>query len=167
MRYCRTSIAMGVMVLAMAAPLPVVSDSGEGENQAEPEAANETMGERWSKTLESLQSYGADQRDEALAAGKKTLDAMDERIDKMEAWTSKHWDSLSEEARERRTAMLNSMREQRRKVAEWYGGMKHSSSEAWDNVKEGFIRSYDKLQSAYEDASGSFDEEEPAQDTEE
>lgn len=165
MKYYKHGIAIGVMALFMAAPMTAPA-SGETEEQVEADAPEPTTGERWSKTLESLKSYSAEQRDKALAAGKKTLDAMDERIDKLEAWTSRHWSSLSEESREKKTAMLNAMREQRRKVAEWYGGMKHSSSETWDSVKQGFISSYGKLQSAYDEAVASFKEEEAEQSAE-
>jgi len=133
------------------------ADTAAGETES---AEQEPTGKQWSETLETLKSYSSEQRDKALAAGKKTLDAMDERIEKLESWTSEHWDSLSKESREKKTRLLNTMREQRRKVAEWYGGMKHSSSEAWESVKQGFIRSYDKLQSAYGDAVESFREEE-------
>lgn len=162
MKDYRHVIAVGAMVIVMAAPGAALA-SDETSEQAESDVPEQATDEGWSETVESLKSYSAEQRDKAVAAGKKTLDAMDQRIDKLEAWTSRHWSSLSEESREKKTAMLNSMREQRRKVAEWYGGMKHSSSEAWDGVKQGFIRSYDKLQAAYEDAMASFNEEEKEQ----
>ncbi|MGA8261870.1 MAG: hypothetical protein WB783_16790 [Arenicellales bacterium] len=115
----------------------------------------ESLEKQWSRTVESLRSYSAKQRDKALEAGKKTLDAMDERIDKLEAWTSEHWSTMSTEARKKSVETLDEMRRQRNKVAEWYGGMKHSSAEAWDGVKQGFINSYDKLQSIYSNATRS------------
>ena len=130
----------------------------------ESEQQGGTMAEQWNETMDALGSYTAEQRDKALKTGKKTLDAMDNRLAKLEAWTKEHWDSMSEEAREERTKMLDAMRKQRNEVAEWYGGMKHSSGQAWDSVKQGFIESYDELQQSYGDAVDSFrsDDEEPA-----
>lgn len=149
------------MTAALAACLAMAGGGyAAEEGDTDEKTSMEQLQQQWNETMEALGSYTADQRDQALESGRKTLDAMDERIERMEDWTSRHWDSLSEEAREKKTGTLEAMREQRRKVAEWYGGMKHSSAETWDTVKEGFIKSYDKLQNVYRDAVGSFSEEE-------
>lgn len=134
----------------------IAAGPAQADTGSESEQPQKSMEKQWNKTMEELGSYTAEQRDKALKAGRKTLDAMDERIEKMEAWTQKHWDSMSAEAREQRTELLNNMREQRQEAAEWYGGMKHSSSEAWGSVKQGFIDSYSKLQDAYSNAAASF-----------
>lgn len=156
MNFLKHIVFLFSTVCMAAGPVQAAGDS-------ESEQPNRSMEKQWNETLETLKSSTAEQRDKALKAGRKTLDAMDERIEKMEAWTKKNWESLSEGAREKRSAMLSSMRKQRNEVAEWYGGMKHSSSEAWDNAKQGFIKSYDKLQKAYGSAVDSFqsDENEP------
>jgi hypothetical protein len=146
----------GLLCALLVAAAPV-----QAETSGESEQSQQSMEQRWNETMESLRSYSAEQRDKAVEAGRKTLDAMDERLESMESWTQKHWDSMSEEAREQRTRMLNAMRRQRNEAAEWYGGMKHSSAEAWGSVKQGFIKSYDKLQRAYGDAVESFQSEEP------
>jgi len=144
----RTACMLTILFVAAA---PAQAGSG-----SESEQQRTSMEKQWNETMDSLSSYTAEQRDKALKAGRKTLDAMDERLEKMAAWTQENWDSMSEEARGKRTETLNAMREQRKEVAEWYGGMKHSSSEAWDSVKRGFIKSYDELQTAYGDAVDSF-----------
>ncbi len=77
---------------------PVHADTG-GESDQE-----HSMEGNGNDTMESIGSYTAEQRDKALEAGRKTLEAMDERIESMEAWLSRHWDSLSDEAREKRDA---------------------------------------------------------------
>lgn len=120
---------------------------------------SDSPGTQWSETVESLKSYTADQREEALEAGKRTLEAMDRQIDKLEAWTSEHWGSLSDEARKQKTEALSNMRQQRSKVAEWYGGMKHSSADAWDSVKQGFIKSYDKLRNTVQSLQSEADKQ--------
>lgn len=150
---------------ALLAAAPVQADS-----DTESEQPNRSMEEQWNETMENLKSYSAEQRDQALKAGRKTLDAMDRRLDEMEAWTKEKWSSLSEDTREERTEMLRYMREQRSKVAEWYGGMKHSSSDAWESTKRGFIGAYEELQESYDDAVDSFrsgDEAPPPESSEE
>lgn len=154
-------VRMLSLILVVAGPVQAATDTESGED--EPGA-----GIQWNETMETLKSYTVEQRDKALKAGRRTLDAMDQRIEKMEAWTKENWSSLSEEAREKRTETLNAMRRQRNEAAEWYGAMKHGSSEGWDRVKQGFITSYDKLQKAYGDAvdwfqSGDEEQESSAQ----
>ena len=41
-------------------------------------------------------------------------------------------------------------------LAEWYGGLKHSSSNAWEDVKTGFLESYHQLQGAFDKAAQEF-----------
>lgn len=158
MRHLKQAACLLSVLFVAAGAVQAGSDSEAGQQD------KSSMKKEWSQTMDKLGSYTAEQRDKALKAGRRTLDAMDRRLEKMEAWTKENWDSMSEEAREKRTAMLESMREQRNEVAEWYGGMKHSSSEAWDSAKQGFIDSYDDLQKAYGEAVDSFqsDDEEPA-----
>lgn len=157
MNILKTTVALLSLVLLAAGPVQAATD-------AESEEKRSSMKNQWNETMETLGSYSAEQRDKALKAGRKTLDAMDERIEKMEAWTKENWSALSEETREKRSAALSAMRRQRNEVAEWYGAMKHGSAEAWDRVKQGFITSYDKLHNAYGDAVDSFQSGDDEQD---
>lgn len=154
MTFFQRIVCICILSLAFIAALPAQAASGDDAEQAQ--SSMEKMKKQWTETMDALGSYTAAQRDKALKAGRETLDAMDKRIEKMEAWTQQHWDSLSEDARQKRTEMLGEMRQKRNEVAEWYGGMKHSSSEAWDSVKQGFIKSYGELQKAYGEAAQSF-----------
>jgi len=51
---------------------------------------------------------------------------------------------------------LKSLRKKRNELAEWYGGMQHSSAKAWEHVKRGFLKSYEALSKAYEKAVKEF-----------
>lgn len=134
-----------------------------GATKESPSVANQppppTIEKDWGKAVQSLKSDTAEQRQQALETGKRTLDAMDERLDSLQEWTSSHWDSLSDSARKKQSEIMKEMREQRNKVAEWYGGMKHSSAEAWEDVKQGFISSYDKLRKTYDRTVNSLSKE--------
>jgi hypothetical protein len=41
-------------------------------------------------------------------------------------------------------------------VAEWFGAMRYSSENAWDNMKEGFLDSYQELKESLEKAADRF-----------
>jgi hypothetical protein len=51
---------------------------------------------------------------------------------------------------------VKSLGQKRNKLAEWYGGMKHSSAGAWKHVKKGFLKSWEALLDAYEQAKKEF-----------
>ena len=114
----------------------------------------------WADAMEALKSYSAAQRDVALARASETLDAMDQRIDRLEDRAQEQWEELSESAREKREASLRALRKQRNEVAQWYGGMKHSSAGAWESVKRGFIESYGVLSESFSEAWNEFDSDE-------
>jgi len=42
------------------------------------------------------------------------------------------------------------------KAAEWYGGLKHSSAESWEQVKTGFVKSYEVLKESFAKARKGF-----------
>lgn len=146
MNRARKAVWFVIIVLAAG---PAFAGAGTGTDR------QGSLEKQWSETVTALKSYTAQQRDKALEAGKKTLDAMDQRMDELEAWTHEHWNSLSKESRKKNLELLAEMRRQRNKVAQWYGGMKHSSAGAWNGVKQGFIKSYNKLQTLYHRAARS------------
>src|SRR5437899_2256442 len=52
-------------------------------------------------------------------------------------------------ARKKARATLNALRRERNEAAEWYGGLKHSSAESWEQVKAGFVKSYEALKESF------------------
>ena len=63
---------------------------------------------------------------------------------------------MGQAAREEALSTLKALRKKRNDLAEWYGGMQHSSAKAWDHVKEGFLDSYKALSEAYGKAVKEF-----------
>ena len=63
----------------------------------------------------------------------------------MERKVDEDWDKMDAAARKNARATLNALHKERDEVAEWYGGLKHGSAEAWDEVKGGFVKSYEGL----------------------
>jgi hypothetical protein len=109
------------------------------------------------QALEAMKNYTAAQRSDALAKGKELLDAMDTRIDQLELRTQSEWGQLSRQARERRQTAMHALRQQRDDVAQWYGGIRHGSAGAWDEVKQGFVDAYGTLSRSFGDAVAQFD----------
>src|SRR5260221_336005 len=56
---------------------------------------------------------------------------------------------VSRKAGETGRAIKDYTVEQRDEAAEWYGGLKHSSAESWEQVKAGFVKSYEVLRQSF------------------
>jgi hypothetical protein len=128
----------------------------QGESGADP-AQLEDVQEEWSEAIDSIKGYSVNQREAAVEKAGIELEKLDERIDVLKQRTADEWDTLSAETRAARLAALQELTVQRNELAEWYGGMKHSSSQAWVEVREGFVDAYDILQDAWGAALEEFE----------
>ena len=108
------------------------------------------------EAAEAIKSYSIDQRDEALKKAKAALEDLDARIDPMQAQLNEKWGQMDQMARQKSMDTLTALRKQRNEAAEWYGGLKHSSGNAWEDVKRGFLKSYHDLQETFQKARSDF-----------
>ena len=108
------------------------------------------------ETGRAIKDYTVEQRDEAVKSAKAALDELDANIRSLERKLESDWDKMDEAARKKARETLDALRRQRNELAEWYGGLKHSSAEAWDDVKTGFSKSYDALKGAFAKARKAF-----------
>jgi len=108
------------------------------------------------ETARAVKNYTVQQRDEAVKSAKSALDDLDTRIRGLERKLDRDWDRMDESARKKARATLSTLREQRAEMAEWYGGLKHGSAEAWDEVKSGFVKSYEALKDSFAKARKEF-----------
>ena len=149
-RFARSAVAWAVAMLLclwLAAPA-MAGSSGDG--------SWERMKKEWREAGEALADFSAEQRDEAAERMKKSLNEMDERIDDMERDVADKWQDMDRQARENAEEAMKALRKQRKELAEWYGGLKHSSAKAWKDVKKGFIKSYDSMAEALDEAKDHF-----------
>ena len=105
---------------------------------------------------QAIEKYSVDQRDEAVKKAKAALDDLDARVDSLESRINKKWGQMDQSARQKARASLKALKKQRNEVAEWYGGLKHSSSNAWEDVKKGFLKSYQGLRDAFDKVYSQF-----------
>jgi hypothetical protein len=111
----------------------------------------------------AVQSYSAAQRDKAVEHVQSALATLDSQIDELQTRLDEQWDQLSESARTKARSTLATLRQQRNEVAEWYGGMKYSSSNAWEQMKQGFSNAYSDLHESWAKAKEEFDQEQQAE----
>ena len=126
---------------------------------AETSAGNATakdVSRKVDETGQTIKNYTVAQRDEAIKQAKAALDDLDARIGRMERKLDREWDRMDQDARKKARATLAALRKERNEAAEWYGGLKHSSAEAWEQVKAGFVKSYEALKQSFTKARKEF-----------
>jgi hypothetical protein len=99
----------------------------------------------------------ADDRSETVGKIKDALEELDAQIARLERELRRTWAEMEPLARDAADAAMLRLRERRTELAEWYGGLKHSSAEAWEHVKKGFQDSYRAMASAFEKAKEEFE----------
>lgn len=120
------------------------------------ETGTKDVKEKVTEAARAIEKYSVDQRDEAVKKAKAALDDLDVRIDSVESQLNKKWDQMDQSARMKARAALAALRKQRNEVGEWYGGLKHGSSNAWEDVKKGFLKSYQGLRDTFDKVRSEF-----------
>jgi len=148
----RISVGLSAaMVFLIAAPAGFSAELKKDETTAA------EVREKAAQAYDSVKDYSVQQRDKAVAEAKGELQKLDQRIAKMQRTIDEHWQEMSAAARKESRESLDLLRQKREEAAEWYGGLKHSSGEAWDEVKKGFADSYDRLEQAVRKAAKEFE----------
>lgn len=142
----RTTVSLITVALLGLAPPSLASQHEKDKTTAK------AVRHEVADAAEAIKQYGADKRDEAAKKAQAALDALDARIEAMEARIDRNWDKMDKAAREQARSRLKALREQRVEVAEWYGGLKNSTAEAWDQMKAGFSGAYTSLRRTWEKA---------------
>jgi len=140
------ALAMGALLAA--SPLSFAAEGSKATAKDITRKADETG--------KAIKDYTVAQRDEAIKNAKAALDDVDRRINRMERKLDSEWERMDQGARKRARATLGALRRERNDAAEWYGGLKHSSAESWEQVKAGFVKSYEVLKGSFAKARKEF-----------
>jgi len=157
-------LTKSLLPLMLAGLLGAASLVAYGDEASGAETSMDDVKAQADAFLQTLKEYSAEQKDEAVASSRQALDDLDRRIERLEAWISQHWSEMDQAAREEAQETLREMRRQRIELAEWYGSMKSSSADAWDDMKQGFSEAYGALQRAWEKSVQEYrSDEKPAE----
>lgn len=135
--------ALALGLLLAVSPLSLAAEAPAGKTTAK-------------DVSRTIKGYTVTQRDEAVKSAKAAMDELDASIRRLERKTASEWDKMDEAARRKARVTLDALHRERNELSEWYGGLKHSSAEAWDEVKNGFSKSYDTLKGAFGKARKAF-----------
>lgn len=147
--------AFSVQALALGVLLTVSPLSFAAETSGSKTTAKD-VSRKVDEAGQAIKNYTVAQRDEAIKKAKAALDDLDVRIGRLERKLDNEWDRMDQAARKKVRATLNALRRERNEAAEWYGGLKHSSAESWEQVKAGFVKSYEVLKESFTKAVKDF-----------
>jgi hypothetical protein len=150
----RNHVLRGALAAVLAGLLGLATAGATATESEETSAAD--IKQETVELLQALKSYSVEQRDEALARSRSALDNIDRRIDRLESTMLENWEQMDQAARDKTRASLQALREQRTRVAEWYGSMKSSSASAWGHIRQGFAEAYRALHEAWEKSEQEF-----------
>ena len=149
------TIAFSIRALALGALLAVSPWSLAAEAPGGKTTAKD-VSKKAGETGRAIKDYTVAQRDDAIKSAKAALDDVDARTRRLERKLDNDWDKMDQAARKKARAALAALRRERNEVAEWYGGLKHSSAESWEQVKTGFVKSYEVLRESFARARKEF-----------
>ncbi len=133
---------------AMAAMMSVSMTTGAALGaESRDWSAKEEVKEAWT----DIKSFTVDRKEDAVAAGRQLMDDVNARIEKLEAKS----EEVKADAREDWQRDLDRLREIRAVAARKLEALGDSTTETWDDVKEGFGEALDDLADTFERARSS------------
>ncbi len=124
-----------------------------GQDDAKPTTVEDVRAEV-SEAMEAVAEYSAQERDEALATVRETLDRLDTEIERREETLRENWADLDDAAKEAGREQLRSLRQARNELGERYGALQESTSSAWDELMAGFANAWDAFSDLWETTDG-------------
>ncbi len=155
----RTALLLIALALLSTPPLVLASEYDASSHENDKTTAKDVRHDV-ADTAETIKNYTADKRDEAASKAKAALDALDVRINALEAQIDQNWEKMDKAAREQARSTLDALHQQRVQAAEWYGALKNSTARAWEHMKHGFSDAYRSLRNASEKAEREYQNDE-------
>ena len=154
MNRSKNTIAASIILSTL---LITVSSISFAAQSADDKTTSKEVKSETKEAIETIKNYSIEQKDEAVKAVGTALDDLDARIDRIQTRVEDKWDKMDQASREKYNETLKALRKKRNELSEWYGGMKQSSANAWDHVKDGFVNGYEAMAKAFDEAESEFD----------
>ena len=112
----------------------------------------EVLSDKTKTTIEKIKQYSVDQKEIAREKAKEIIADIDNRIQALEDSTADKTNNMTDTMRDAKIKTIVKLKEKRHNLEDWYERFHNSSKDAWDELKQGFIRSYDSFQHTYKNS---------------
>jgi len=121
--------------------------------EEEPEPADAEDVKREARELaETLQSFSADQKDQAVAEAQKAIAELNEEVARLRDRISERWGEMDESARASAEENLEQLEDEQAQLADRFEALREASGDAWARMSQGFSEAYDELRDAWREA---------------
>lgn len=104
------------------------------------------------ETFETLNAYGAEQREAAAEKASETLSRIDDALETREQRLREDWAEMSEAARRRASDAMATAREKRNDAGERLGELRQGAEATWADIRQRVRAAYDDAVSAMSSA---------------
>lgn len=136
--------AVSSLIAALIVLFPLLCFAGQ-KPQPENKTTSEDVKRETTEAIQSIKSYSIKQKDQAVKKVEQILNRTDDRLDRLQRNLDNEWDEMDQASREKARETFTALRKMRNHLSEWYGGLKNSSANAWDQTKKGFVEGYESL----------------------
>lgn len=102
-----------------------------------------------SEAMEAIAAYTDQERDQALTEAREALTQLDAEIARREQVLRENWSEMSAGARETAREQLADLRDARNRLGERFGALQAGTSNAWDELREGFSDAWTAFSEAW------------------
>lgn len=104
------------------------------------------------ETFDTLNAYGAEQREAAAEKASQTLSQIDDALETREQRLRENWAEMSETARRRASDAMATAREKRNHAGERLGELRQGAEATWSDIRQRVRAAYDDVVSAMSSA---------------
>jgi len=158
LRLCSLTLLLAGSAPLVAAQTPPARAEQRETKEPQAKQTQKEVGE----AIDAIRTYSIERRKDAIDSARQATQELDHGAAELQDQLDRGWDRMSQATRASSREAMNDLRQRRRDLAEWYGGMQHGSAEAWTEVKDGFVRSYHEMAEALKKAKSEVERETPA-----
>ncbi len=110
------------------------------------------ISEKSKHAIEDIKLYSIEKKEAAREKAKEVVEDIDNRINALEDTIADKKNGMTDAIREAKTRSVIKLKEKRNDVKDWYEKFSGSTKNAWEEIKEGFVRSYESFQDTYNES---------------
>ncbi|MBU86279.1 hypothetical protein [Alcanivorax sp.] len=101
-------------------------------------------------TLEEIQAFTVEQKNDAMRAARHALDDLDRQITLLQSEIDSRWQGLSQQARLDKQSAMATLKEQRAELESRYQALQQASADNWEAAKVKFSRGWDAVKQSWQ-----------------
>lgn len=140
-------------ILAAATLMLVTTASAWAETEGVPNVKTpepEKVETQMEETLDDIQNYSVEQKNEAMRVARHAIDDLDQQITLLQGDINSQWRDLSQDARLHKQEALASLKEQQTQLETRYQALQNASEDNWDVAKVKFQQSWEAAKQGWQ-----------------